>query len=77
MQFVVIFGKKEKPSDEDVQALEKSFEVLNVFLQDSRFIAGDSITIADFSIVTTVSTAEVNLIKPSLKKCINQSFLYP
>ena len=58
-----MFGRIDKPREEDVQALERSFEVLNVFLQESRFVAGGNITVADFSIVTTVSSAEVNFNK--------------
>lgn len=36
---------------------EKSFEVLNTFLNGKEFAAGDNLTIADFTISTTICTA--------------------
>ncbi|XP_043478652.1 glutathione S-transferase D5-like isoform X2 [Leptopilina heterotoma] len=56
--FGVLMGNEKKPPEKEIQDLEKSFEILNVFLQDTKFVAGNCLTIADFSIVTTTSTAE-------------------
>ncbi|TDG48256.1 hypothetical protein AWZ03_005431 [Drosophila navojoa] len=36
--------------------METAFEFLNTFLEGQKFVAGDTLTVADFSIVATVST---------------------
>lgn len=41
--------------------VEKSFEVLNTFLDGREFAAGDNLTIADFTISTTICVALVSL----------------
>ncbi|XP_060824541.1 glutathione S-transferase 1-1-like [Bombus pascuorum] len=41
-------------NEEDVQAVEKSCELLNTYLENSEFVAGDTLTIADFAIHTTI-----------------------
>lgn len=46
--------------DENVELVEKAFEMLNVILEHAEFVAGENLTIADFSICMSVSTAEVN-----------------
>ncbi|XP_015522786.2 uncharacterized protein LOC107226476 [Neodiprion lecontei] len=56
--FPIILGQAESVDDKNLEALEKAFEVLDTFLEMSRFVAGDQLTIADFSIVATVSTAD-------------------
>ncbi|XP_033213763.1 uncharacterized protein LOC117170828 [Belonocnema kinseyi] len=50
----VAFGMIEAAKEEDVQALERAFEILNVYFEDSQYVAGDEITIADFTIITSV-----------------------
>ncbi|XP_051164912.1 glutathione S-transferase 1-like isoform X2 [Leptopilina boulardi] len=56
--FDVMLGNIKQPLEKEVQDLEKSLEILNIFLQDTKFVAGNCLTIADFSIVATISTAE-------------------
>ncbi|XP_076300998.1 glutathione S-transferase 1-like [Lasioglossum baleicum] len=50
----VVFGQTNTPNEDGVQAMERSCELLNTFLEDSEFVAGDTLTIADFSISTTI-----------------------
>jgi glutathione S-transferase len=50
----------EKIIDEELikKALE-GVELLNTFLEGHLWVAGDNMTIADFALVSSVSTAEV------------------
>ncbi|XP_015436976.1 PREDICTED: glutathione S-transferase 1-1-like [Dufourea novaeangliae] len=52
--FPVIFYGRDFINEDDVQAMEKSCELLNTFLEDSEFVAGDTLTIADLAISTTI-----------------------
>ncbi|KAF6208546.1 hypothetical protein GE061_017004 [Apolygus lucorum] len=45
-------------NEEMVPMLEDAFNTLNSFLDGNDWVAGEAISIADYSIVTTVSTAE-------------------
>ncbi|XP_012283319.1 glutathione S-transferase 1-1 [Orussus abietinus] len=54
----ILRGKSKEIQKADLEALENAFETLDTFLQDSRFAAGPDMTIADFSLVASVSTAE-------------------
>ncbi|XP_043471686.1 glutathione S-transferase 1-1-like [Leptopilina heterotoma] len=53
---LVAFGAQTEAAEEDVQALKRAFETLNIFLQDNDYVAGTDLTIADFSIITSVSS---------------------
>lgn len=48
------YGKKVIPK-ERVEAIVEAYNFVEVFLKDHDYIAGDHLTIADFSIVTTIS----------------------
>ncbi|KAF5270028.1 hypothetical protein FQR65_LT05827 [Abscondita terminalis] len=37
---------------------DKAFEILNSFLDKSKWVAGDNLTIADFSLISTVTSLE-------------------
>jgi glutathione S-transferase len=51
------------PSDpEKYKKMEESYEWLNKFLENQKFVAGDNLTIADLSIIASVSTAEVTFL---------------
>ncbi|XP_012145418.1 glutathione S-transferase 1-1-like [Megachile rotundata] len=52
--FPVILGKTHSLNEERVRAVEKSCEILNKFLEGKEFVAGDNLTIADFSISTSI-----------------------
>ncbi|XP_076678499.1 glutathione S-transferase D1-like [Andrena cerasifolii] len=52
---IPIFGKAHPVREENVQAVERSCELLNKFLEDEEFVAGDTLTIADFAISTTIA----------------------
>uniref|UniRef100_A0A1I8NQE5 Glutathione S-transferase 1-1 n=1 Tax=Stomoxys calcitrans TaxID=35570 RepID=A0A1I8NQE5_STOCA len=46
-----------KPLDEEAfKKLESAFEFLNTFLSGSKYVAGDSMTLADFAIMASLST---------------------
>lgn len=48
------------PGDpEKMKKIEEAFQFLDKFLEENDFVAGSNLTIADLSIITTVSTAEV------------------
>ncbi|XP_043289689.1 uncharacterized protein [Venturia canescens] len=57
--FPVAFKMASTVDEKDVQAVEKSFEILNVFLENNDHVAGENLTIADFSILVSVSMAEI------------------
>lgn len=46
-------------TEEHIKSFEEFYSLLNTFLERTKFIAGDSLTIADFSVISTVSGAEV------------------
>lgn len=45
---------------EKVKKLEEAFEFLEIFLTDNDYVAGNVLTVADISIVTSVTTARVS-----------------
>jgi len=54
-------GQADSVNEADVAQLEKSFEVLNAFLDSKEFATGDNLTIADFTISTTICVVLVSL----------------
>ena len=60
LQFPVIFGMEERHSPEKYEKLKDAFEILEKMLESQDFVAGHQLTIADLSIIVTVSTAEVS-----------------
>jgi len=53
-----IFAKA--PADPELfKKMETAFELLDTFLEGQTYVAGDSLTVADISILSTVSTFEV------------------
>lgn len=52
-----------QPDEIKAAKFEESLELLNEFLRDQEWVAGDHITIADYAIVATISTAEVSTVK--------------
>lgn len=51
-----------QPDEMKAAKFEESLELLNEFLRNQTWVAGDHITIADYAIVATVSTAEVCIV---------------
>ncbi|EFN77829.1 Glutathione S-transferase 1-1 [Harpegnathos saltator] len=47
-------GLSHSVNEADLERVEKSFEVLNSFLDGKQFAAGDDLTIADFTISTSI-----------------------
>ncbi|XP_014203644.1 glutathione S-transferase 1-1-like [Copidosoma floridanum] len=54
----VIFGKMDAPPEQCLPPMERAFELLDKYLQDSNFVAGETLTVADFSIASSVSSAK-------------------
>lgn len=52
----VIRGLANSVNEADLARVEKSVEVLNAFLDGREFAAGDNLTVADFTISTTICT---------------------
>jgi len=52
--FPVARGLANSINEADLARVEKSFKVLNAFLDGKEFAAGDNMTIADFTISTTI-----------------------
>jgi len=50
---------EQKHDDELLKKLLEGIEMLNTFLEGQLWAAGDTMTIADFALVASVSTAEV------------------
>lgn len=46
-------------SDDKIKKLEEAFEFLNTFLAGCEFAAGDNVTLADISLVASVTTVQV------------------
>ncbi|KAI4493333.1 hypothetical protein M0802_009393 [Mischocyttarus mexicanus] len=57
-QFPIFFGKRNTLDEKAVENLEKSCEILNRFLEDNDYVAGENLTIADFSISTSIVMLE-------------------
>ena len=53
------FRNKAAADPELYKKIETAFEFLNIFLADSQYAAGDSLTLADLALLSTVSTFEV------------------
>ncbi|KAL7288624.1 hypothetical protein TKK_0017358 [Trichogramma kaykai] len=54
----VLLGLADQPPEQLLEPLERSFSVLDIYLQDSDFLVGNGLTVADFSIVSSVCTAK-------------------
>lgn len=58
----VFYEKSTEWPEEKVRYIEKIFEVLDSFVSDSPYMCGDDITIADFALVSSISS--LNIIAP-------------
>lgn len=58
----VVRGTANSLNEADLARAEKSFEVLNALLDGKEFAAGDNLTIADFTLSTTICTALVSVL---------------
>lgn len=55
-QFPVLFLGETKISDENRKQLKEAFEFMNTFLEGRTWFAGDNVTIADLSILASLSS---------------------
>ncbi|XP_017041192.1 glutathione S-transferase D7-like [Drosophila ficusphila] len=51
-----LFRTGKPGTEEDFKKIESAFELLNTFLEGHDYVAGDQLTVADISILATVST---------------------
>ncbi|XP_013101403.2 glutathione S-transferase 2-like [Stomoxys calcitrans] len=66
-----IYGKK--PADAELlKKVENALEFLNIFLAESKYVAGDTMTLADLSILATAVTMEVASIDLSKFEHVNR-----
>ncbi|KAK7793912.1 hypothetical protein R5R35_007682 [Gryllus longicercus] len=56
--FKPMLTSAKNPEQDKILALENSLRLLNLFLQDSKYAAGDHLTLADISLVTSISQLE-------------------
>nr|QFN66798.1 glutathione S-transferase [Propylea japonica]QKI86659.1 carboxylesterase [Propylea japonica] len=71
---IVIENEKEISTDK-ISAITEAYKLLDAFLEDSTYLAGDCLTIADFCCVANVSTATI-IIPISTEKYPNLSTWY-
>ncbi|XP_044762688.1 glutathione S-transferase 1-like [Coccinella septempunctata] len=71
---IVIENEKEISTDK-ISAITEAYKLLDAFLEDKTYLAGDCLTIADFCCVATVSTATI-IIPISTEKYPNLSTWY-
>lgn len=53
----VLFMKSTELADDRIQLLQTSWDILERFLENSLYVCGDEMTIADFSLVSTAASA--------------------
>ncbi|EDW01857.1 glutathione S-transferase 1 [Drosophila grimshawi] len=80
-KMVLFHGKTEVPK-ERLEAIVEAYEFVEVFLKDQDYIAGDQLTIADFSLIASISSmvayVEIDSIKyPKLTAWINRMQQFP
>ncbi|XP_032312297.1 glutathione S-transferase D2 isoform X2 [Drosophila ananassae] len=54
---IILTGKP--GSDDDLKRIETTFGFLNTFLEGQDYVAGDHLTVADFAILSSVSTFDI------------------
>lgn len=57
-----MFGDATEPNPDRMLELENSYCVFDKYLENSDFVAGDNLTIADFASVLTVAQTNVSSI---------------
>lgn len=58
-QFPIVILDEKEISKEKLSAITESYTFLDKFLEEREYVAGDSLTIADFCCVSTISTATI------------------
>ncbi|XP_046960270.1 glutathione S-transferase 1-like [Vanessa cardui] len=53
--YAAIFEGARKPTEKQLKDLHEAYDFLEAFLADTKFVAGDNMTIADISILSSVS----------------------
>jgi len=57
--YYVIFQEKKLPVEAKIQRFDEVLGFLETYLSKTTFVAGDNFTIADFTVLATLTTAEV------------------
>lgn len=60
-QFPIVYQGEDQILDETKQPLEEALGFLDVFLEGHDFVAGDKLTVADCSLVASVSSIMVSM----------------
>lgn len=75
-QYSIIFFGAHSLKEENVKAVERSCEVLNAYLEDREYVAGDALTIADFAIHTTICVLLVSVFSSCIHAIYNHLSIY-
>ncbi|KAL3285290.1 hypothetical protein HHI36_019400 [Cryptolaemus montrouzieri] len=71
----IVEENEKEISTDKISAITEAYKLVDAFLEDKTYIVGDSLTIADFCCVTTISTATI-IIPISTEKYPNLSTWY-
>ncbi|KAI7815115.1 glutathione S-transferase [Rhyzopertha dominica] len=55
----VLFGEKQSIEQKNIDLLHEAYSIIEKFLEENEWIAGDNMTIADFSAYATMSAANI------------------
>lgn len=54
-----MFRKETKtPLEKDIESANEAYRLIEIFLGDNDWVAGDTMTIADFSLITVITTLD-------------------
>jgi len=57
--YYVIFQEQKQPAEAKIKKFDEVLGYLETYLSKSTFVAGDNFTIADFTLLATLTTAEI------------------
>lgn len=57
----ILFDNETTVPQQKINEIAEFYDIVNKFLQDHPYVAGDNLTIADLSLITTVTTLQVYL----------------
>lgn len=59
LQLPVLFGEEQSIEQKNIDLLHEAYSIIEKFLEENEWIAGDNMTIADFSAYATMSAANI------------------
>ena len=57
LQYAAIYEGVRKPSEKAINDLLETYDFLEAFLSKTKFVAGDKMTIADISVLSTIAAS--------------------